>query len=919
MGINVIGLDENITTPDLNAVERKPVWNSDAPPGSNPSVTTQANFDKWYRDGKHVIEKKLVYLLGYNESNGTWTYGGPNFFPFDSSPPLHNYYFTCEFHGWFTYDSGAGMYVTYRTDDDGWVFINNVLVADIGGIHLAISKTVYLNTLGLIDGKNYTIDIFFAERLPITSELTLNTNVCAICSHPLDLCGTCLNEKIMEGYRCEETDDDDGDEDDEDDGDDGGGEVECSERPSAASLEKSLTCSVDLLSFGRYRFGFSTDLENPAERASALIVTPYPYNGNVRKRGTCDSRGSNFASAWSDTVHLWTTSTVLGSGPSVQWWTSTSLVSSTVRNVLYEVLASAEDLRACEDFDGAGGFVTRRFSFPETYRYSGTWHVTRASPLFLSDESAGEVKLFERVCSFRIDENAEDGSASAAVVQVRKKNHEGPSVGAVLEWPIVRCGTNGTLIIVVRTCVHVVGNADDFWAELMDPVVSFDSFGELHPNFTATVRQLCSSSCSSQRSKDRICCQDWEIVVSPTDEGSAEEIHDRLIGSFFASWRAVTYWVGYSAENHHRIPWEYEVSAALDANVTLPCGEDEEDAEEIFPIAADLNGTLTIYVDPERTDRYDVADDPPFLDEGTVYLRLVPDVDSEDCETRELVVDKVVMLFDSNNGRRHVFQREIVYSRNSPHINAVHDSSANFDESDCFSNVAFKIFKPPCGEPCRIEDDDIFHNENVTDSEPLWIWDGKNARWVDPSQNPPPDQKKRWQERPCTCRVKIIVYWELATKERDDDDDEGEREEREREEKEPKTCSVHKSHRWLDVRCNDDQVCDDDRGRCSHRQRDGRHHLFNFWWVFLVFVLVFSGILFCLLFWDVDAQNPRRLWASSVYASIGAGYSKMKKKWNSNRYSAQERSTYPRGNDGSSGVALSYSAFDYYGQDLRHR
>lgn len=86
-----------------------------------------------------------------------------------------NFAFSMEFHRYFTYK--AGQTFSFTGDDDVFVFINNRCVIMLGGIHGPYSASVDLNTLGLIEGKQYPFDFFYAERCPPSSNILITTNI----------------------------------------------------------------------------------------------------------------------------------------------------------------------------------------------------------------------------------------------------------------------------------------------------------------------------------------------------------------------------------------------------------------------------------------------------------------------------------------------------------------------------------------------------------------------------------------------------------------------------------------------------------------------------------------------------------------------------------------------------------------------
>ncbi|MBN2801679.1 MAG: DUF4215 domain-containing protein [Deltaproteobacteria bacterium] len=106
-----------------------------------------------------------------------YTQGFPEMYPSEEksitalelTPPAdysytHNFSFTSQVKFWFMYDKTQKQILNFVGDDDVWVFINNELALDLGGIHEPVEGTVDVSTLGLEDGKVYSINVFQAER-----------------------------------------------------------------------------------------------------------------------------------------------------------------------------------------------------------------------------------------------------------------------------------------------------------------------------------------------------------------------------------------------------------------------------------------------------------------------------------------------------------------------------------------------------------------------------------------------------------------------------------------------------------------------------------------------------------------------------------------------------------------------------------
>lgn len=133
------------------------------------SFSTHANFNQWYNDVPGV-NQSVGYNLNLTETapgSGIYEFESNSFFPIDgqlfgNEGNPHNYHFTLELHSAFTYR--AGQTFNFTGDDDLWLFIDDQLVVDLGGVHSAANGSVNLDTLGLIEGQTYSFDLFFAER-----------------------------------------------------------------------------------------------------------------------------------------------------------------------------------------------------------------------------------------------------------------------------------------------------------------------------------------------------------------------------------------------------------------------------------------------------------------------------------------------------------------------------------------------------------------------------------------------------------------------------------------------------------------------------------------------------------------------------------------------------------------------------------
>ena len=204
---------------------RKPAY---AATTDTPSTNGASAFGQWFNDVPGINTSQDARLALVSVGGGHFVYESDRFFPIDdqlfaadAADPdrgrysdvdgkVRNFHFTYELHTTFRYEKGSVF--TFRGDDDVFVYIDDKLVVNLGGIHAPLQATVDLEgrrvevtaplgsvglsldpalgftesigggvaaalPLDLTEGEEYTLDFFFAERNTRGSNFRLETNL----------------------------------------------------------------------------------------------------------------------------------------------------------------------------------------------------------------------------------------------------------------------------------------------------------------------------------------------------------------------------------------------------------------------------------------------------------------------------------------------------------------------------------------------------------------------------------------------------------------------------------------------------------------------------------------------------------------------------------------------------------------------
>lgn len=167
--------------------DKKPVFNDNINPRKL-WIESKETFAQWFRtiEGVNKEVRKTITFESINNSSDYEFYLDDYFFPIDGegfgdslgSGNTHNYNFTVEATFYLLCKENTPIIFTCGSDDDLWLFVNNKLVVNLGGLHMieSVTETINPEDFNAKPGDYIEIKVFKAERCPTGSVMNIKVS-----------------------------------------------------------------------------------------------------------------------------------------------------------------------------------------------------------------------------------------------------------------------------------------------------------------------------------------------------------------------------------------------------------------------------------------------------------------------------------------------------------------------------------------------------------------------------------------------------------------------------------------------------------------------------------------------------------------------------------------------------------------------
>lgn len=145
-------------------------------------ISSPASFSDWFKTVAGVNESVRHDISMSPIGGGVYAYSTPDFTPVDNklygnAGQAHNRGFTYTIDATAKYKQCGGQFLEISGKGEVWVFVNGTLALDMGGNPNGARQVIDFDRLGLVDGKEVRVQLFYAQRTSGATPFSMKTNM----------------------------------------------------------------------------------------------------------------------------------------------------------------------------------------------------------------------------------------------------------------------------------------------------------------------------------------------------------------------------------------------------------------------------------------------------------------------------------------------------------------------------------------------------------------------------------------------------------------------------------------------------------------------------------------------------------------------------------------------------------------------